>query len=190
MNDKVMVALATTLTGAGGVIAGVMIRQPEVNKLQKQVKILQSDISALKNVVEEQNAEITELMMRYKALSIFQISKKREMKQELKEQLVCQYAARDYLTLMFECATADRKMTKDEIVFFKTYGKIIADNVIDDFEVEQLRPLVYAVHGPEIDSLQECDALPVLDMIQSYEFEKPKRRLPFRKYKAKGKQES
>lgn len=184
MNDKVMVALAATLAGAGGVIAGVMIRQPEVNKLQKQVKVLQSDIFALKNVVEEQNGEIAQLMLQYKALSVFQISKRREMRQSIQDQLVCQYAARDYLTLMFECATSDRKMTKDEIVFFKTYGRIIADNVIDDSEVEQLCPLVYAVHGSEIDALQECDAMPVLDMIQSYEFEKPKRKLPFGRKKA------
>ena len=112
------------------------------------------------------------------------------MKQGIQDQLVCQYAARDYLTLMFECATSDRKMTKDEIVFFKTYGKIIADNVIDDSEVEQLRPLVYAVHGSEIDGLQECDALPVLGMIQSYEFEKPKKKLPFGRKKAETEQES
>lgn len=168
MNNKVLIAIASVLSGAGGVVIGVLVRQPEINKLQKQVKILQADVSELENVVEEQNSEIAQLLIRYKSLKIYQFSQRRQVKDNIQEQLICQYAAADYLNLLLDCASSGKKMSADEIRYYKMYGKMLEDNQIDDNELEVLRPIILEKHGSEIDRMQECDLRAVFERIRLY----------------------
>ena len=102
MYDKVFVALVGTLCGAGGFVAGALVRQPEINKLQKQVACLQADVEELKQVAAEQNDEIKQMLLNYRALGVFAFQQKKELKSEIQDELVCQYASNDYLTLLID----------------------------------------------------------------------------------------
>lgn len=172
MHDKVFAVLVGTLCGAGGFVAGAMVRQPEINKLQKQVTCLQADIADLKQVAAEQNDEIKQLLLNYRALGVFAFSQKRELKEEIRDELVCQYASYDYLTLLLDVVNTGRKLEPEEVKFYKQYGKMLEDNIIDQRELEQLRPMIMQRHGREIDSMKECDLQLVFDRIEEYNEEK------------------
>lgn len=168
MNDKVRIAIASVLSGAGGVVIGILVRQPEINKLQNQVEMLQADVSELESVVEEQNNEIAQMLVNYKALKIYQFFQRRQMKDSIQEQLICQYAAADYLNLLLDCVSAGKKMNAEEIRYYKMYGKMLEDNQIDDCELETLRPIILERHGSEIERMQECDLRTVFERIRLY----------------------
>lgn len=168
MNDKVLLAIASVLGGAGGIVVGILVRQPEISKLQKQVERLQVDIEQLEGVVDEQNAEIAQMIVSYKALKVYQISQRRKIRQSIQDELICQYAAADYLTLLMDCVSSDTKMSKEDLHFYKTYSKMLADNQIDNDELEILRPLILARHPREIERLKECDIHSVFNRIREY----------------------
>lgn len=172
MNDKVFVGLVGALCGAGGFVAGVLVRQPEINQLQKQILCLQQDVSELKQVAKEQNDEIKQLLLNYRALGILSFKQKRELKGEIRDELVCQYASHDYLMLLLDVVSTGKKMTPDEIKFYKQYGKMLEDNVIDQQELEILRPMILEKHGREINTMKGCDLQSVFDRIEKYNEEK------------------
>lgn len=171
MKDKALLAIAGILGATGGVVVGILIRQPEINKLQNQVRCLQKDIEQLENVIEEQNAEIAQMIVNYKTLKIYQISKRQQLRGSIKDGLICQYAANDYLTLLINCINPETKMTKDEIHFYKTYTKMLSDDQIDAAEIEILRPIILNKHPHEIKNLVECDPQPTLEKIKNYEWD-------------------
>lgn len=172
MRDKVFAALIGTLCGAGGFVAGALIRQPEINKLQKQVACLQADVDELKRVAAEQNSEIKRLLLNYRALGVFAFAQKRELKNEIQDELVCQYASYDYLTLLLDAVSTGRKLEPEEVRFYKQYGKMLEDNIVDQRELEQLRPVIMERHAHEITSMKECDLQPIFDKIEQYNEEK------------------
>ncbi len=166
MNDKVLIAIASALSAGGGLVVGLLVRQPEINRLQKQVEELQADVDQLETIAEEQNHEIAQMLLNYKALKIYQFTQRRQLKESIQDELICQYAALDYLTLLVDSVEPGSKMSADNIRFYKTYGKAIEDGEIDDNELEALKPFVLANHSSEIDRLKECDIRPVFERIR------------------------
>lgn len=49
---------------------------------------------------------------------------------------------------------------------------MLEDNIIDQRELEQLRPAIMQRHGREINSMKECDLQSVFDRIEDYNEEK------------------
>lgn len=172
MYDKVFVGLVGALCGAGGFVAGALVRQPEINKLQKQILCLQADVAELKQVAREQNDEIKQLLLNYRALGILSFKQKRELKDKIKNELICQYASYDYLVLLLDVVSTGKQMTPDEIKFYKQYGKMLEDNIIDQRELEILRPVIMEKHAREINAMKECDLQSVFDRIEQYNEEK------------------
>lgn len=161
-----------------GLITGILIRQPEINKLQKLVKRLQKEIDRLEQAVQEQNDEIAALMVEYRALKIYQFSRRKELREGIQDELVFQYATADYLNLLLDYVNADVEMTKDDIRFYETYGKMIAEKPIDYKEKQFIRDYVRARHSLEIDRLEQCETQPVISRIREYDKkpEKPRKR--------------
>ena len=69
-----------------------------------------------------------------------------------------------------------RKLTPDEIKFYKQYGKMLEDNIIDHGELEELKPLIMEKHGREISAMQECDLQSTFNRIEQYNEEKAENR--------------
>ena len=168
MQDKIMVAIAGIMCGAGGFVAGMLVRQPEINRLQNQVMTLQQDIDSLIQVAAEQNQEIEHLLVKYKSLKVFNFLKKGKLRENIQDELICQYAAADYLTLLLDSVEFGKKMSRDEIKFYRQYGSILEDNFVDDEELEVLRPLMMERHERQIKKLQRCDFAPIFKRIELY----------------------
>ena len=93
-------------------IAGALIRQPQINKLNEQVKLLQKDNRRLLAVVNGHQQEYQNLLVEHKALKALQFRKKAKSKERVEENLTMQYAIRAYLVLLLKSGRHGQKMER------------------------------------------------------------------------------
>lgn len=189
MDNKVQVALGIAGGAVAGVVAGVILRQPEINKLQKQVKVLQDRLQEMEEVVKKQNADIATLLVQRESLKIYQFIKRQQLDGQIRELLVEQYAAADYINLLIGRIKGGPDLTDEEILFYRAYKKQIDDKRVSEEERQTVDAYVYKRHGTEIGRLEPCDTQVVFDELRRYneetqENEKEKRRLFFWKKKS------
>ena len=185
MKPPLIAAIGGALGAGAGLIVGVLIRQPEINKLKRQVKSLQAQVDALQEAVGAQKEEIAALLLKLKTLKIHQVIRSHEIKNEIREALLVQYASKDYLQLLLECAKGAHQMDKDDVRFYSAYNKLLAEKKLSNNERSCINSYVSERHQAELSSLRECDVQPTLDEIRDFDTEelKPKKKtkLPFRK---------
>lgn len=168
MNKSMLIGLASLMGTAFGVVVGAVMRQPEINKLKKQVKVLQSNMAELEAVVERQNAEISRLYASYKTIGALQFLKKREAKIELKEALILQYATVEYLSLVLACASGAGKLTESDVEFYKAYGKLVSSESLEGEDRKTVERYVRTRHSSEIESLCQADTEFVMNEVRNY----------------------
>lgn len=169
MNDKLVKALIGVFAGMGGVVFGALARQPEINKLHKQVKRLQSKVDQLEAAASEQNEEIADLLVKYEALRIWQFSQRSELRDRVRESLVFQYAVADYLDLLVDCVRGGRKMDEGELGFYRAFAKTLSGKKTSDREKEQIKTYVVSRHGLQISQMRPCDTQRAFDRIREYD---------------------
>ena len=179
-DKRLIAAISALIGGAGGLAAGLLLRQPEINRLHAQIKALQANVDQLQGIVEEQNNEIEILIERYKALGFLQFSERKKLKEELEDELLEQYAVAEYIGLLISCVNGDREMDPEDVKFYKGFGKMLANKVIGYQEKQLVRSYVMARHGAEIKALKECNPDDFLQQLRSYSKEPDKKHLFFK----------
>lgn len=153
----------------GGLVAfssfllGFLIRQPQINKLKKQVELLQKDNSKLIALIENKQAEFKELLVQHKALKALQHRKKAATKELIAENLVMQYAIREYLSLLLKRVKCDQELTKEEILFFDSFEKVIDGKKLSTADKVKIRDHIMTRYPTEIKKLMPCEYAEVLD---------------------------
>lgn len=155
-----LIAIASFLTG-------FLIRQPKINKLKKQVELLQKDNRKLIEMITDKQQKYQELLIQHKALKALQFRKKSTIKEQMTENLVMQYAIRAYLTLLLKSGRYDKKLEKDEIVFFKAFEKVIDGKKLSTGDKVKIRDYIMEHHGREIKQLKECEYTAVMAELQN-----------------------
>jgi hypothetical protein len=138
-------------------LTGFLIRQPKVNKLKKQVERLQNDNGNLLNLYQSQQAKFRELLVQHKALKALNFRKKTASKEKLEENLIWQYAIKDYLKLLFKRGKHEQELEKAEIKFFNAFEQVIDGKKISTSDKVKIREYVLHRHSGEIKALKECD---------------------------------
>ena len=151
------------LAGIGIFFAGFMARQPQINKLKKQVEKLQKDNKKLIELIESKQSAYRELLVQHKALKALQHKKKAESKELLESNLVFQYAIREYLELLLKRVKYEKELAKEEIVFFDTFEKAIDGKELKAIDFAKVREYVMDKHSLSIKKLKECDYTAVLN---------------------------
>ena len=157
----------------GGLIAifsfltGFLIRQPKINKLRKQVELLQKDNRKLIVMITDKQQNYQELLIQHKALKALQFRKKSAIKEQMIENLVMQYAIKAYLTLLLKNGRYEKPLEKDEIVFFKAFEKVVDGKKISTSDKVKIRDYIMEHYSCEIKQLKECDYVPVLNELQN-----------------------
>lgn len=168
MIDKVMIGIADVFHGAGSLLEGIFGRQPKPEELRRQVESFQVSADQLKQIFQQQNDEIERMIANYRALKFHQVFQKSALKQAIQDELVCQYAALDYLTILINAVESGAKLSREDLDFYYAYCKMFADGRIDSDEMVELRPVMLQRHAREIDALHPCDLSFVLDRIKNY----------------------
>ena len=159
---KLIYWIVGLLIGLFGFIAGALIRQPQINKLKEQVKLLQKDNRRLLALVNGQQQEYQKLLVEHKALKALQFRKKAKSKERLEENLTMQYAIRAYLVLLLKSGRHGQKMEKAEVVFFNAFEKVINGKKLSTSDKVKIRDYIMEHHKADIKALRECEIAPVL----------------------------
>jgi hypothetical protein len=151
--------------GSGGII-GALSRQPEINRLKKQVKILQGEIERLQNIISEQNRQIGELSIRYKALKGWQFSEKAAQYANIKGYYLHLYSYKEYVELLCYQAKGNELQTREH-AFFNAYELVLSGNEIPREHLFSIRNYIYEKYNYEIDHQIPYNQDSTLQMVES-----------------------
>lgn len=169
MIDTVFNAVSDIVNGAGSLIEGIFVKQPSQDELKKQVRMLQASVDTLENSFKTQNDVIDMLLAQHRELKFYQLSQKASLQSMIENELVTQYAALDYFTILLEAATSGQRMSREDFEFFKTYSKMLQDGRIDSDELEALRPIMRQRHRIALANLEPCEFGYILIRIRCFE---------------------
>lgn len=167
--QKATVPLVVAITALGGFVLGGLVRQPEINDLKNQVKQLKKQQEHLVQVVNAQNDEIRDLLNRYHALKVYQVFQRSDMKAQLRNSLVFQYATADYLRLMVSCIESETKPSDAETAFYCAFTKMLSGRGLSDAEMAAVKDYVVPRHKEEIGALVPCDTDSALEALLRFE---------------------
>lgn len=154
-----------------GFFLGFFIRQPKINKLKKQVSTLQNQLTTLQNKIIGYQESFDSLFVQYKGLKVLQLKKKAEYEGKLKDNLVLQYGMKDYLTMLLDTVKTERKLTSDELSFYKAFDDVIEGKKIGASTLSKIKTYVLEHHKHEINALKQCDCSDAFQRIQSFKME-------------------
>ena len=83
--QQLLAPIVGVLAGCFGIGVGLIIRQPEINELHRQVAKLQKKADELKETVRKQNDEISALITRYRALQVWQVIQKHDLRKQIEQ---------------------------------------------------------------------------------------------------------
>lgn len=163
---KLLYSILAALIGLGAFLAGILIRQPRINKLKKQVETLQKDNSRLISLCESKQNEYRELLVQHKALKAFQFRKKAVLHDKMVESISMQYAIKDYVSLLIKRVKHEQELSKEEIMFFNAFEKVIDGKTISINDKVKILSYVKAQHETEIKQLKDCDFASILNELE------------------------
>lgn len=169
MIDTVFNTVSDVVNGAGSLIEGIFVKQPSQDDLKKQVRSLRSSVDSLERSFKAQSDVLDMLLAQYSELKFYQISQKASLQTMIKDELVTQYAALDYFSILLEAASSGERIPREDFEFFKTYGKMLQDGRIDSDELATLRPIMMQRHRLAINSLEPCDFDYIFIRIRGFE---------------------
>lgn len=94
------VPLIVVLCTTGGTVLGTLIRQPEINKLKKQIKDLQKDNSRIKKLMRQQQENLETMLVEYSKIQFYHVLTKRKIKQNIRGEIVIGYELKEYVDLL------------------------------------------------------------------------------------------
>ncbi len=165
-----LIGVFSGLVGLGiGFGLGALVRQPEINALQKQVRKLQEKSHELRQVVREQNDELAALFLNYQSLKAWQLLRKRSLKNEIREELVIQYGMNDYVSLMLDRLETGRDFQDEETAFYIAFSRKLDNKSLSEEQEECISSYVLSKHSVEIGAMSQCDVSLDLDLINAFE---------------------
>ncbi len=145
------------LAGVSGGIIGALSRQPEINNLKKQIKKLQKEVERLQNIRKEQDEQLSMLLVKYKALKVYQFKKRAEERDNIRGIIIYQYGLYDYLTLLLNTAKGSVELQKDDTIFFNIFDKMIEGKKISDEEMDTMKKYITFKHKSDIRRMRQCN---------------------------------
>lgn len=162
------VAIGLLLAGGFGAGVGALSRQPEINRLKAQVKILQEEISRLQLIVREQDRQIKELKIRYKALRAYSFIERKRQKLSLKGAIMFQYSVKEYIELLdVQARNSNFQLQQEEAVFFNIFEKMINNQAPTVEEKMFLREYIRYKYSNPIDNLTEYDMDSIIEKVEN-----------------------
>lgn len=152
----------------GMFLLGFLIRQPQINKLNKRVEHLLEDNNRLQGLCETYQNNFRELLIQHKALKIYNLIKKNASIEKISENLIMQYALNSYMELVLKRVKYEQKLTKSEIAFFNAFENFIDGKKLSIGDKTKIRNFILGRYSAEIKSRKECDYTVILQELGNY----------------------
>ncbi|MDR1971272.1 MAG: hypothetical protein LBQ46_05070 [Treponema sp.] len=161
MQGKVVTVIMAGLGSLVGLGIGALLRQPEINRLKKEIKHLQEELPGkIENIENELNRQIDELHKRYTALKLWQFIEKKKQKglmlEKNKEIFIFRCFCKEGIELLGK-GIAEKKekqvlLANQEREFLDNFtdlldGKAISEDVMDKINDYLLTKYSYDVSG-------------------------------------------
>jgi len=153
------------LAASGGGIIGALSRQPEINRLKKQVKLLQEEIDRLHNVIMEQNRQIQELTIRYKSLKGWQFSEKAAQRANIKGYYLHLYCYKEYVELLCYQVKGN-ELNSSQQNFFNAYEISLNGNDVPTSNLISMRDYIHSKYNYEITNQISYDQNATIKMVE------------------------
>lgn len=153
----VLPILGYAATAAGGIIAGALLRQPEINRLKKQIEILQTEMKKLQALLAEQNRQIAELKVRYNVIKGYNFLLRKKFEGNIKGHIIHQYAFHEYVSLS-KLKIKGVELNDKTQGFFKRYDKLIMGENLNFKEFIYMKKYLLSKYKLQIDQLIQVDA--------------------------------
>lgn len=149
--------LGYAAAATGGAIVGALLRQPEINRLKKQIEVLQAEMSKLQALLAEQNRQISELKTRYNVIKGYNFLLRKKFEGNIKGHIIHQYAFHEYVSLSklkIKGADLDDKRQS----FFKLYDRLITGENMQFKEFMSMKKYLMSKYQLQINQLIPLDA--------------------------------
>lgn len=161
--------LAAGLMAAGGLVGGVLLRQPEIDRLKAQVKLLQSEIIRLKSIIEEQQRQIKELKLRYDTINFLRVFEKQRLAANLKSQILYLYSFKEYLALSMQRSNG-QKIPSAQHKFLHIYELLTTGNdaQVNDNDFDYMIEYIENKYSDAIESMDIPKLNVEIQTLESY----------------------
>jgi hypothetical protein len=135
----------------GGFTVGALFRQPEINRLKKQVRQLQNNQGELYSTIKEQQRQVDVLKYEYNALQFYQFAKKQDNRKIYKEELLKVYMYKEYVDILYEQLASDKELDKDRNTYFSIMNDFFEDNKkVSEAQMKEAQQYILAKYNKEI----------------------------------------
>lgn len=148
-----------------GLFTGLLLRQPQVNKLKKQVKTNVADNGRLVTLNETIQKDYSELLLKVKAHRAFFLVNKKTTG-SLTENLTLQYSLFDYLSILMKRIRAGEKLEKDELRFLNAFEKVVNGDELSSSDKKTIKDYTTKRHEKEIKQQMPCNCNPLLENLK------------------------
>ena len=150
--------ILSALLAVAAFFGGFFLRQPKINKLKKQVELMQKDISKLENLRLKQKEDFQELLIQHKSLKAINFKKRAIAKEKMRGNLIEQYALKEYIDLLILRVREQTELSKEELIFFNAYEKAMNIGKTSSAIQAKVQNYITNKYGTEIKKLKECDS--------------------------------
>jgi hypothetical protein len=148
---------AAAAGAAAGSIIGALSRQPEINRLKKQVSLLQAEISRIQGLIVEQSRQISELKIRYNVIKGYNFLLRSKFEGSIKGHIINQYAFREYVAIS-KTKLNGVELDEKSKSFFGLYDKLITGGNLEFKEFSFLKNYLIDKYEIQIKQLIPLDA--------------------------------
>ena len=164
-----LIAVIGVVSGFIGYGIGKLTDQKKINALREQIAVLQDGLSSLQYQMMDYQRQFDNLYLQYKGLKLLQLHKKAEYEGALRSNLVLQYGMKDYLSLLIDAITGQKKLTKEETNFLKAFDDVIEGKRVTAGTFSQIKDHITSKYNREIKLLIQCDCTPEFRRIYEYD---------------------
>lgn len=162
----VAIPVIAILSASAGFIAGTLARQPEINKLKKQLKSLQSANGELRIMMEKQQEQLEFMLIEYQKIKFYHILRKKEKRAMLRGELYINYTYKEYIELLVKNVKSmgEFEMDDNQKNFFGLCNKQISGEKLSIEEESIIRNYIFVKYREEILKLKKCDLIECIDI--------------------------
>lgn len=154
----VMVPLWIFLLSAPGfVMVGGAIRQPEINRLKKQVRDLQNENSKLMRDMKKQQEDVETLLIGYSQMKFYQVLNKSRQKQHIREEILLEYQSKEYIDLLVKVVNAggNEKLSEEQKQYFELCTRLMEGKYIGEENEKAMKGYILKKYKKEIRTMKD-----------------------------------